>query len=268
MTVYKGKVNCRQLASLINDKLLAEGYTQISSNIPTDGMVFYSKGMDGTSDFYIKLIDPVNFSLTVGIYEKYVPNANQGIAGVFTNGYEAPCIRWNYGAQSARYDVNYIMNITKDRFIIFVEGMLMETYACNVLTYVGLPKRYDPNDSNGNFAGLASTSYSDKAGWSGSWCALKNRALVNQQRYDQDYYLPNRSFGWASKLFYSPIFLGTSAEGPRGELDGLIMEMVDQNNEIRHLDTFTKNGKTYTVIVPASNGNVYLNPGYVYLMEV
>lgn len=269
MTVYQGKINCRQLSNLIRDKLLAEGYTQISSNITTDGLVFYSKGTNDASDFYVKLKDPVSSYLTIGIYEKYVPDVNNGIAGVFTNGYEAGCIRWNYNTQAARFDVNYILNITKDRIIIFVEGMKLESWTCNTLTYIGLPKRYDPTDVNGNFAGLACTSFGDKAGWSLNWSALRNRALVSQPAYTMDFYMPVRSYGWASKLFYSPIFLGRNDEGPRGEMDGLmIMEVVDQENEIRHLDTFAKNGKVYVAIVPYNSGTYYLSPGYTYLMEV
>jgi hypothetical protein len=272
VTVYKGKINGRQFANFLRDKLIAEGYSQISSNIPTDGMVFYSKGSNGTSDFYIKLVDQVSSYLTIGIYEKYVPAANSGIAGAFTNGYDENCIRWDTRTLTAaaydRVSLNYILNITKDRVIIFVEGLPLESGAINTLTYIGLPKRYDPNDINGNFAGLVGTAYTD-TGWQSNWGALRNRALLARQAYPFDFYLPVRSYGWASKLFFSPIFLGSSVEGARGELDGLsIMEAIDQNNEIRHLDTFAKNGKTYQVIVPTTNSYYHLNPAYTYLMEV
>lgn len=268
MGVYKGRVACRDLAMKLHTALLAEGYQESSSDIPTDGRVYSTLGSDNQSPFFVKVKDPVSNYLTIGIYEMYQPSLTTGLPGVFTNGYEGPNVTWNRSATADRLQVDYVFNITKDRVIIFVEGMKAEPSKVNSLTYIGLPKRYDSKDKGGNAAGMAFTTRGPFQSSNG-WRALRNRALLTQNNYKMGFYYPARSYGWGDRLFFSPIFIGHDDEGPRGELDGLyVMEKTDTMNEVQPGDTFVKDGKTYMVVDPESWSSYTLNPDYDYLIEI
>lgn len=263
MGIYRGRVNCRKLADTIHSALIAEGYEQISSNLITDGCVYKTIGTNGTSEFYIKLKDPIDRYLSIGIYEKYEPNATATLSGTFTNGYENNYIIWNRTYNENRFEVNYIFNITKDRAIIFVEGMKAESGSINSLIYIGLPNRYSNKDIDGTFAGIGFTASGDNTS---SWRALRNRAKTRIAYYAFNFYPIGRSYGWGNQLFLSPIYLGSGVEGGRGELDAIFMvEQTDKNNEIQHMDTFVKDGKTYLLISPSSYSysNLPINREYV-----
>jgi hypothetical protein len=78
MAVYQGRVNCRDFFNTLHSILIAQGYQEISSDVSTDGRVYKSMGESGQDEFYIRIKDPVNNYLIVGIYEKYVPNSTPG----------------------------------------------------------------------------------------------------------------------------------------------------------------------------------------------
>lgn len=268
MTVYKGQVGCRQLAQVLHDALIAEGYQESSSDITTDGRVYSSLGTDNQSLFFIRIKDPKSNYLTIGIYEKYDPNPTNGLPGVFTNGFDGDNITWNTSGTADRIKVNYIFNVTLDRVIIYVDGMKAEPNKANSLTYIGLPKRYDANDKGGNFAGMAFTTRGPFNSHN-TWRALRNRALVPQSDYEMDFYNVARSYGWGKQLFFSPIFIGRDDEGARGELDGLYhLEKTDANIEVQPGDTFVKDGKTYMVIDPYDWGSDTLYHAYDYVIEL
>lgn len=268
MTIYKGRVGCRKIATTLHGLLLTEGYQEISSDIVTNGRVYKSTGIDGTNELYFNLKDPSSNYLTIGVYEKYVPNPINGLAGVFTNGYEGNSIVWNSSASAEREEVDYVFNINKDRLIIFIEGMKAEPNRRNSLTYIGMPLRYDKDDKGNGFAGIAYTAYGSTT-TNMLWKVLRNRALQAQDNYLMDFYLPSKSYGWGGRVLFSPLFLGTTAEGARGELDGLLIaEKTEPNTEMQHGDVFVRNGKTYMLIVPISYGSYSLSPGYDYIIEI
>lgn len=268
MTIYKGLVPCREVMVKLHDAFITEGYTEISTDVTTDGRVYKSTGSDGQNALYFKLQDLGANDLTLGIYEKYEPNVSNGLPGVFTNGYEGTVIKWNTTTSTDREKVNYVFNVTKDRAIIFVEGQNAEPSNHKTLVYIGMPKRYDPEDTGNNFAGMAYTSYGPST-YNTIWRALKNKALINQSSYSMDFYMPAKSYGWGNKLFFSPMFLGSDTEGARGEFDGLfVVEKTDDHSEILHGDTFNRNGKEYMLVTLPAGGSYTLNTGYDYIIEV
>lgn len=270
MPVYKGKINARQFATLLNTILVDAGYTEISSNKSTDGFVYKSMGESGTDEFYVRIFDPNSNRLKVSIAEKYKPNTVLGIEGTFTNYYDTDCITWNTTIGDARLEIQYVININKDRIIIFVSGNPAEANYCKSLSYIGLPKRYDPNDKGAGFAGITGTT---RMPWNNeqNWVALRNRAQSTIFAYNTAAYIPAKAVGWNNQLFFSPIIIGSSAEGPRGELDGLYqIKSIDENNEVLHGDTFTQGGKTYMIIEvnPVYNSTETLSQVYDYVIEV
>jgi hypothetical protein len=268
MTIYKGRIKCRDFASKLHEILTTEGYQEISSELVTDGRVYSTLGSDLKNPFFVNIKDEINNYLTVGVYEKYTPNPTQGIAGVFSNGYESGCIMWNSNVNHSRLEVDYIVNITLDRIIIFAEGMVAEPNSVSSLTYIGTPKRYSDQDIKGGSAAIAFTtrgSFNDP----GAWRCLRDRGNNPISTYQQRFYRPNRAYGWGWKLFFSPIFITHPAEGPRGELEALyLVDTLHDDTEARHKDTFDRDGKKFMIIKPTNYGSSTLNPSYHYIMEV
>lgn len=268
MTIYKGKVGCRDLAMLIHSILINEGYTEISSEVSNDGRVYKSPSTDGSDLFYIQIKDTRLTSLQVGVYEKYTPDLVNGIPGVFLNGIVGNPIMWNASASPDRCDVTYIINATGKRVIVYVAGQRAEPSTMNSLTYIGLPARISDKDKEGTFAGLAYTAYGpyDSHNY---FYALRNRSNTPLFPYNMDFYMPRRSYGWGGKLFFSPIYIGSPAEGNRGILDGImILEKTDAKSEISAGDTFVHEGKNYMLISPTSYSNDTLHIGYDYIIEI
>ena len=267
MAIYKGKVKCREFSKVLHDILIEVGYTEISTEITTDGRVYVSSTTDDDK-FYIRIQDPASRYLTVGVYEEYTPNVTSGLPGTFGNGILASCIIWNSSNADARVELNYIINATNKRVIVYVSGLPAEGGQMNSLTYIGLPNRVSVNDKDGRFAGLSYTSngpYNNP----GTFYSLRNRNLTALPAYLVDHYMPARSVGWGAKIFFSPMLIGSVAEGHRGTLDGIrIIEKVDHKMEIMPGDTFVHDGKSYMLITPTSHGYDTLHTGYDYLIEI
>ncbi|MNO80986.1 hypothetical protein D3C76_722110 [compost metagenome] len=270
MGVYAGRSTARQFLSVIHSAMLAEGYTEISSNIATDGRV-YKSTEGGNNEFYIQIKDMNDNYFTVGFYEKYTPGT-PGVAGTFGAGYTQVCVTWNRNSNTTNYQLAYILNINLSRVIIQCEGLKVDSGYCSSITYIGMPLRYDSNDKGPNFGGIAATGRMDSnqnTTTTGVWKPLRNRMLNQGIYYELDFYLPTKSFGWGHKIFYSPIFIGHDDEGPRGELSGLYIMEPGTNTEFQHYDTFKKDGKTYIIL---STANDFNQTGYLpeawYVMEV
>lgn len=271
MGVYAGRTTGANFLSVIHSAMIAEGYTEVSSNVSSDGRV-YKSTEGGNNEFYIQLKESGSNYLIVGYYEKYTPGA-PGIAGVFGPGV-APqnCISWN---KTAGYlptnQLSYIMNINLSRVIIQCEGFKIDGNFNSSLTYVGIPVRYDPKDLGSGFGGIAGTSRTDSnmgGIQSGVWQALRGRNL-NATSYQIDAYWSPRSYGWGG-LFFSPMFIGNADEGPRGEIDGIYTLEPGSNFEFQHYDTFKKDGKSYIILstVNDHSTNSAKLPRTWYVMEV
>lgn len=268
MTIYKGRVGCRDLAMLIHSILLNEGYTEISSEVSNDGRVYKSPSTNGEDLFYIQIKDPRSIYLQVGVYEIYTPDVVNGIPGKFLNGIVGNPIMWNRNASPDRCDVNYVINATSKRVIVYVEGQRAEPNTVNSLTYIGLPKRASSIDKQGTFAGLAYTAWGPYDNHN-IFYSLRNRSNSPLFPYNMEFYMPRRSYGWGGKLFFSPILIGSRAEGNRGTLEGImILEKTDASSEISPGDTFSHEGKNYMLISPTSYSHDTLHTGYDYLIEI
>lgn len=268
MTIYKGRVGCRDLAMLIHAIMLNEGYKEISSEISNDGRVYKSPSVDGQDLFYVQIKDTRAVSLQVGVYESYTPDLVNGIPGKFLNGIVGNSIIWNMTASPDRCDVNYIINATGKRVIVYVEGQRAEPASINSITYIGLPNRVSDKDKLGTFAGLTYTASGPYDNHS-FFYSLRNRSNTPLFPYNMEFYMPRRSYGWGKKLFFSPIFIGSKAEGNRGSLDGImIIEKTDASAEISHGDAFTHEGKNYMLVTPSSYSYDTLHTGYNYLIEI
>lgn len=266
MTIYKGKVNCRKFAKKLDEILKLEGYQEISSNKPTDGSVYHSKGTSGKDSIYLKIVDPTNMCLTASVSKKYTPNATQGLAGVFQDELVTNIMQWSTG-DNALLDVEYVINITLDRIIAYVHSGNGNAGNNKNITYIGLPKRHDPNDKVPGFVGIATSTYSSIPNVN-VFPSLYGRDL-KRVNYNLEYYKPSNAIGWGGKLFFSPIYLHSADEGVRGELDSLfITKKIDDYQINKAQNTFEKDGKTYLIIETGTSGTGNLHQSYTYLMEI
>ncbi len=268
MGVYRGRINCRQVATLLNSILIAEGYEQISSNIGIDGLVYKTTGVSGTDEWYLRFVDPVDRYISLGVYETYTPGSG-GTAGGFVNGFQETTAHWNV-TNGDSHIFDYVINANKNRVILYFNSLkYCANVPCSSVTYVGLPKRYDPADKGSGFAGICSTHGLTNTGV--GWRAIKDRAANTGAMYAYDYYPMGRSFGPGNQIFFSPLFIWRADEGPRGELDGLyVAESIDQTYEAQNMDTFSKDGKNY-MIVEKQGGIVHYDrfpAGVSYVMEI
>lgn len=255
----------------LDEILKANGYTEIATERTNDGYVYKSMGVSGQDEWYVRFKDPVDNYLNFGVYDKYTPNAQFGMAGTFGNGiYPRTSLTWNKAATQNRHNVDYVININANRIIIFLQGMITETSWCGGVTYIGLPTRYDPTDLGSSFAGVATNHRSESA--TDAWLCLKNRKGTANYEYNWDYYQPTKSLGWNNQFFFSPLYIGSTDEGPRGQLDALfIMKPPNETWEVRHLDRFVKNGKNYMIIngnQPKYNSTSNLPDDQFFVMEV
>jgi len=249
--------------------MINEGYTEISSNVGLDGRV-YKSTEGGNNEFYIQFKDTTVGYITVGFYEKYTPGTS-GVAGVFGAGQTQNCLVWDRATPASDAKLSYIMNIDISRVIIQCEGYKNNgANACTSLTFVGMPIRYDSNDKGPNFGGVAGTTGTDSNIPTGSWKALRNRVLTQNAFYPLDYYMPTKSFGWGENIFYSPMFIGSADEGPRGEFPAIYALEAGVNTEFQHYDVFKRDGKTFIILSTANDYTIqssYL-PRSWYVMEV
>lgn len=269
MPVTTGRVNCRNLFQTIHQAMINAGWQMVSSDPASEGNIYKSTGISGTDKVFVFLKDLVNISsnpyMKIGIIEDYTPNGTNGLPGTQVNSFDENCLIWNSNYKDS-HNVDYIINVNKDRVIIFLQGMKNDGGWSSSLVYAGLPKRYDPNDKTA-CAGMAwAANGTNTKGFK----VLKNRALANGYYYEWDYYSPARSYSHGGQLFFSPLFFGSDDEGPRGELDGLyVIEPIDTTYEFQHLDTFNKNGKNYIII---TKNYMYNNsrslPNMDYVMEI
>lgn len=265
MGVYRGSVNCLQLMQKIHDAIVAEGWQYIPGSVSGDGRIYKTTGISGQNEFFVQFQDPQNVSIGVGIWEKYTAGA-VGVAGTFSQGYQRSTITWTKGNFNANWIVDYIVNVNKDRIIIHVQGRKTDPNWCTSLTYLGLPKRYDAADTGPYFAGMA---YSTMGTSGEGWRALRSRALTVQPMYLMDWYTAPRSIGWGEKVFFSPIVIGSTDEGPRGELSGLYSMTTATSYEARHYDEFTKDGKRYIILSKENDYNTNRSlPGTWYVIEI
>ena len=267
MTIYKGRVNCRKLADTIHGILIKEGFKEISTEITTNGRVYQSSATN-EDKFYLQMIDPKDRYLRMGVYEDYTPSPTVGLPGTFTNGMYQDSVLWNSTYNYDRMEVDYIINASNKHVLIWVSGMRAETGSVNTITYLGLPKRYATSDKDGTFAGFTSTAN----GWTNrynTFNSLRSRNMEANYPYQLDFYMPTRSIGWGKRLFFSPIIVGSTAEGARGELQGIqVVERTDKTVELLHGDTFVYDGKNYMLVTPTAHGYDLLRNTYDYLIEI
>lgn len=269
MTIHKGRINCRQFSQLLHNLLLTHGYKAILSDAITDGRIYENPDM-GEGHFYIQIKELNSYRLQVGIYESYTPaDAQNNIPSAFGNGFSSYSIAWSSNSHHDLYDVNYIIHIDERHLLIYVEGTKIHPSRIQTLTYIGLPKKIDPNDKSPYFAGMTYSDQGSLPSNTDKWIALRNRQDIKQFYYDLDYYDTKKSYGHGEKLFFSPIFIGSNTEGVRGMLEGIyIMSRANPDFHIQDKDEFVLNGKQYRLLRLTGNGNRTLNTNYDYLIEI
>lgn len=248
MTIHQGRAKAKDMITVFDTILKSAGYEEVTFQFPIVGKLYKSMGENGTSKFYIRL-SPVNFQyIEVSIYEDYLVQEVSGVGSTLipVNEKMNNSVIWSTTSLED-IDIDYIININKDRAIIFVEGEETDTRSRSGLCYVGIPIRYDVNDTGSSLAGIASLG--SITAQSVAWFAQKNKALINQFAYTFAYYTPSRSYGIGEQLFSSPLIIGSPDEGPRGEIDDLLfIKTPDNSYEARHKDTFIREGKTYIIL--------------------
>ncbi|WP_422661729.1 hypothetical protein ACK8P5_25585 (plasmid) [Paenibacillus sp. EC2-1] len=268
MTVHRGKTTARQYANVIHNALVSEGFSMISSSISDDGRVYMSRGVSGLDEIYIKIKDPSIFYLNVGVYEKYTPNATPGLAGTFGSGYEETTALTWASSNVGDVEIQYILNVTKDRIIIHSQCPSTVTNGSSSTMYIGLPKRYDSKDRGPGFSGIG---HSTRGYATAKWRALRDRKKVTPGIYNYQYYMPTRATGWGGKLFFSPVIICEDNEGARGELDGLyvLRPPVSSNHEFQHYEEFEKYGKKFIIIDKSKDQNNSSSlPVFWYVIEI
>lgn len=271
MSIYKGRVNCRDLTSFLHTVLTREGFVDVSSEVTTDGRVYRSSSVGNEDLFYMQIREMKSYYLECGIYESYTPNAIPGVPGQFGSGYKVNSVAWG-GAVSASndlHDLDYVINVDKKRLLIYLSAMKSQPARISSVTYLGLPTRLNATDKDGFFAGITGSAFSIYAN-NHTFYPLRDRSKVVKAPYTLEFYKPNRSYGWGSQLFFSPLFVTKSNEGFRGVLDGLfVIEKTDKNYEVSAGDTFMQDGKNYMVISPEYTGDSLLHPSlFDYILEI
>lgn len=263
MALYKGRIPVLDLEKKIEELLTANGYEQISSNLD-QGYVFRSLGISGEDEFFIRIVKNASnpHQLSIYRYNSYVPG-QPGINGTFGGG-NGVTVQWTTST-AKDYELDYHMNVTKDRFILMVEPE-QGFGGTPVIMGVGLPKRYDSKDKGGRFAGIWS------AGSSSSTSKVFNAAYGRDYNTNKTYsyytYVLSTPMTTGGDIFLSPIIIGDSVEGPRGEMEDIYaVATPDTNNDFRHGDTFVRNGETY-MLVGGFYGNYGSLPSNWYAIKI
>lgn len=253
MTIYKGTIRADQFYNKICELLIAEGYQDVTINQSNEGRVFYTQGMSGKDTFYIQLYKAYTGSINIGVYEGY---NNDGTGkGAFQNGNQYVYINWmaDTSTQESTYSVKYVINVNKDRLLVYVEGLYPNSNKMVSLTYAGLPKRYDPKDLSGYAAFVAGTS-TIKSQTHHNTKLIRDRSLAKNVEYLATAMDLGAQPGWTNKLFRSPLYLyhrtNGAFEGLRGELEGIFY--VPKNDAVNG-DIVTENGKQYMLVKPSFN---------------
>lgn len=269
MTIHKGRVNCRKLRETLHVMLLHEGYTELSSQVATDGYVYKSPSINNEDLFYIRIRDLNNHYLEVGIYESYTPNPIGGTSGSFGRGFFSGSMIWSTASNSDKYDVDYVIHVTPKHLMVYLNPMAIQPGRTPSIVYLGLPKRLDPNDKDRLFAGITG-SINTHTSHAHSFYTLGDLEKNGTSYYNLDFYQPNRAKGWGDELFISPLFVTKGYEGFRGVLDGLyVLKKLDKSYEGLEGDTFIKDGKTYQIISPVGHNYTLLYQSlYDYAIEI
>lgn len=253
MTIYKGTIKADQFYNKICELLLIEGFQEVTINQSNEGRVFYTQGVSGKDTFYIQLYKPYTGSINIGVYEGY---NNDGTGkGAFQNGNQYVYINWmaDTSTQETTYSVKYVINVNKDRLLVYVEGLYPNSNKMVSLTYAGLPKRYDPKDLSGYAAFVAGTS-TIKSQTNHNTKLIRDRSLTKNVEYLATAMDLGAQPGWTNKLFRSPIYIyhrtNGAFEGMRGELEGIFY--VPKNDTVNG-DIVTENGKQYMLVKPSFN---------------
>ena len=248
-------------------------WNMVSSNVGQtlndDGYVFHSQGTSGRDSIYVGVKNAMtagsdanpNLNWHLGhrffIVENYNPSTTTGANGTFNNllhcGHRYHIVDdWNNSSYSTMV-LHYRISITKDRVIITTSNgvALTRNESIRAFTYLGLMKRY--SEELDSTASVIATNYdypSNNYGWIRS---LRNKQLVSGGIYTPKY----RNFindaiykGWGGKFFATHIPLHASAEGYRGELDGVLVtpyhyDLSAQGRNVPENGYVTIEGKEY-----------------------
>ncbi|SYX83993.1 hypothetical protein [Paenibacillus alvei] len=263
MTAYAGRTSAREFLNKIHECMIAEKYKLVFGN-STNGEFVYKSPND---NFFIQFLDPKSNCLHVGFYDNYTV-LQEGEPGITSKGQKQECITWNKSSEDD-VQIAYIMNISPSFVIIQCEGLKVDKDCCSSLTYIGMPKCYDDKDNKTpDFGGIAGTTRM-KTNKTSQWPALRNRALKADSFYKIDGYWPENSCGWGDSIFYTPLYIGNSDEGLRGELHCLYGLKANSRKEFHHYDTFQNDGKYYIILSTDDDydKNSFL-PKTWYVMEV
>ena len=257
-----------EIYQLIIDKLVAAGWTNVSSLASSDFVVLSSTGNTGDKTLLLNLRDTnasaansvVSTDYCVMSYrleDTYTPGAS-GVAGTFgrsslawTNLYLVPvsALTTTLGADTT---VTYHVYADASKIILALEFPSATGYG-PVLVYMGEPDSIFTSDSASRGVLVAASCQATTAG-SAMICNTSDTVAAVTAPYAiaLSSLLPSGDPNVANKRMVSSIYYGSASESFRGKLDGL---KCMYNVKVNTGDTVTIGTETYYALVCASSGN-------------
>lgn len=266
MAFYRDKTTKISLVDKLIQKLttapsgsLVPYWTKIqSASYAQEGYVLYSKGSSGTDNIYIR-ISHNTLGLIMSMMETYTPNPVSGLVGTTVN----ESIKQNVSVSLSTYPdtapVDYILSFDKDKIIFILKGnALAVSNSRQVLAYIGLPERLDPNDDSTAtvFAvsrdayQLTATAYSSEGPW--SQCrVLRARNKDAQSIMNMVNLNKWKTKGWNGVVLLSHLYLqdDSNLEGVRSRMTSIHPIYQDTTYpDFRDGDEITVGSKRYIVV--------------------
>lgn len=231
--------------------------SNIGNTISDNGYVFHSKGSEGKHDIYVGLHKAFyaggNTTGHSGYHQGwrffkadgYTPAATADTNGTFENyvynGMPLAASSYNYRAETL--DVKYLININKDRVILYVEPVTGDTNFFPNMMWAGRPEAFDSRDTEFNILGFMRDerfNYHSNVRASGDQYGVKGIDTTDSVHYDVNTE-NNRLNG---VMLPATIYLG-NRNTYRGKVDMLVLP---QDGTLRKKDTYMIGTKEYVGI--------------------
>lgn len=248
---FTGTVAAKDLFSTILTKITqvqageTEAWWKKESSLDSDG-VYTSKGSTGNERIVLVLRPGTNgFNFVAGMARDYTPGAIN-TAGAFDT-LDTQNVEYFTSVQNENTMVTYDLSVTRDRVIIHVQGDKLVAAWANTVIFLGMPLRYDINDKK-----CVVKSASEDDTLNNACRVLEDSIGQTLQSYTWYYIASPANPSWGNNYFVETFHFGKTAEGLRGEIDGLYGTHPDG---LVDGDIIDVNGTQFKVIKRVANQN-------------
>jgi hypothetical protein len=208
-----------------------------------------SVGVSGTDNIYVKIDKGTSKNATGNTLTITVSDIIDvsGVVGTYTN---TRTVSLFTAVVDTNLLIDYDLSVTKDRIILGTRGDIYSNGSIQMVTYIGLPKRYSTEAAS--MASCIGVSYQ---GDNGVRTLQDINGTVNYNIYQGQSVISPLNPGWGTLYNANPIILTNPQEGARGELIDILALPTSGVNQG---DTITINGVVYTVYILSVNGSSFL----------